>query len=312
MPHLVNRRTLLGAAAAAMLGGTDAGRRVAGAAEVGAPATSQPSASPLLKALSYSMLPGSLPVADRFKLTADLGFHGVEVATVSDDREVDTLRVAADKASVRIHSVMASESWTYPLSDNDPAKVEKGLEVLRRSLQCAKALGADTVLFIPAVVTPEVRYKDAWERSQKQIRKTLPLARELGVTIAVENVGNRFLLSPLEFARYVDEYADPFLQAYFDVGNALMLWGYPQDWILTLGSRIRKIHLKDCDFARKRFLLLRDGDVNWPAVRRAIGQIGYSGFLTVEPNYKSPELERGDRAYLQEISRRVDLILEGK
>lgn len=312
MSQIVDRRTLLGTAAAAVLSGVNAGRIIAGAAESGALPTSRPSAPSLLKGLSYSMLPESLPLFDRFKLTADLGFHGVEVATISDDREVDTLRAAAEKASVRIHSVMASESWTYPLSDSDPAKVEKGLEVLRRSLQCAKALGADTVLFIPAVVTPEVRYKDAWERSQSRIRKMLPLARELGVAIAVENVGNRFLLSPLEFARYVDEFADPFLQAYFDIGNSQMLWGYPRDWILTLGQRIRKIHLKDCDFARKRFVLLRDGDVDWPSVRRAIEQIGYKGFLTVEPNYRSPELDRGDRAYLQEISRRVDLILAGK
>jgi hexulose-6-phosphate isomerase len=140
----------------------------------------------------------------------------------------------------------------------------------------------------------------------------LPLAGELNVVIAVENVGNRFLLSPLEFARYVDEMNHPCLRAYFDVGNSLYLWGYPQDWIRTLGARIRRIHFKDCDFDKKRFVLLRDGNVDWPAVRKAMDEVGYAGFVTVELNYRSPEVERGDRAYLAEISRRMDLILEGK
>jgi hexulose-6-phosphate isomerase len=266
----------------------------------------------LKKALMYGILPGTLSVADRFKLAVDLGFEGVEVQTMEDDKAVAALRTAADKAGVRIHSVMNSQSWKYPLSDNDSAVVAKGLDVLRTSLRQAKAFGADAVLLIPAVVTPEVRYKDAWERSQRQIRKVLPLARELGMVIAIENVGNRFLLSPLEFARYIDEMNDPYLQAYFDIGNSRFLWGYPQDWILTLGRRIRKFHLKDCDFNKKRFVLLRDGDVNWPAVRQAIERIGYSGFLTVEPNYSCPELKRGDRAYLAKISKRVDLIFEGK
>ncbi|UCD29480.1 MAG: sugar phosphate isomerase/epimerase, partial [Planctomycetota bacterium] len=214
----------------------------------------------LKKALMYSMLPASLPTADRFKLAADLGFQGLEVQTIHDNKVVDTLRAAADKAGIRIHSIMNSESWKYPLSDNDPATVARGLDILRTSLHNAKAFGADSVLLIPAVVTPEVRYKDAWERSQREIRKVLPLARELGVIITIENVGNRFLLSPLEFPRYIDQINDPYLQAYFDIGNSLILWGYPQDWLLTLGARIRKIHLKDCDWDKKRFVLLRDGD----------------------------------------------------
>jgi len=266
----------------------------------------------LSKALMYSMLPGSLLAVDRLKLAVELGFQGVEVQTLDDDRAVDKLRSAADKAGIRIHSVMNSASWKYPLSDNDGQVVFKGLDILRTSLRQAKALGADAVLLIPAVVTPEVGYKDAWERSQREIRKVLPLARELDVAIAIENVGNRFLLSPLEFARYIDEINDPYLQAYFDIGNSLILWGYPQDWILTLGRRIKKIHLKDCNFGKKRFVLLRDGDVDWPAVRRALGQIGYSGYLTVEPNYSCPELKSGDRSYLEKISKRVDLILAGK
>jgi hexulose-6-phosphate isomerase len=258
------------------------------------------------------MLPSALSVPDRLALAADLGFRGIEIDAAVDEDKVDGMRREAERAGVRFHSIMNSGSWKVPLSSNDPSVVEKGLELLRQSLRRAASLGADTVLQIPAVVTPEVRYKDAWERSQRELRKVLPLARELNVVIAVENVGNRFLLSPLEFARYVDQMAHPCLRAYFDVGNSLYLWGYPQDWIRTLGKRIHRIHFKDCDFDKKRFVLLRDGNIDWPAVRRAIEEVGYGGFVTFEPNYRNPEIERGDRAYLAEISKRMDLILEGK
>ena len=314
MPKEMSRRKFLAAAKSATLGAALAASSVRCNRPAGWPSgptqASSGNAPRLKKALLYSMLPKSMTVTDKFKLAADLGFQGVEVPATGDEKTVEAMRIAADKAGIRIHSVMNSQSWSYPLSSSDPETVMKGLDLLRRSLHNAKALGADTVLLVPAVVTPDVRYQEAWQRSQREIRKMLPLARELDVVIAIENVGNRFLLSPLEFARYIDEINDPYLQAYFDIGNSLMLWGYPQDWILTLGQRIRKFHLKDCDLAKKRFVLLREGDVNWPAVRAAIDRISFSGFLTVEPNYKSPELERGDRAYLAEIAKRVDLILE--
>ena len=316
MPEEMSRRGFLAAAKSTALGAVVA----AGSLRCNRPASVWPApagsasdnGAPLKKALLYGILPGSMPVADRFALAADLGFEGVEAPACLAPDMIETMRSAADKAGVRIHSVMNVESWEYPLSSPDPAIVATGLEFLRGALQTAKALGADTVLQIPAVVKPDVRYRDAWKRSQRAIRRMLPLARRLGVVIAVENVGNRFLLSPLEFARYVDGFHDPYLRAYFDVGNSRFLWGYPQDWILTLGHRIRKIHLKDCSLSKRGFVLLRDGDVDWPAVHEALTRVGYRGFLTVEPNYGCPELERGDRKYLEKISKRVDLILQGK
>jgi L-ribulose-5-phosphate 3-epimerase len=162
------------------------------------------------------------------------------------------------------------------------------------------------VLLVPAVVNAETAYRDALERSQKNVRRLLPLAQELNVIIGIENVWNKFLLSPVEFAAYVDGFKSPFVRAYFDVGN-ILLYGFPQDWIRTLGKRIVKLHLKDFSFRKNvaAFVALREGDVNWPAVYKSLAEIGYSGTATCE-------LASGDEAYLREVSRRVDLILSGE
>jgi hexulose-6-phosphate isomerase len=153
------------------------------------------------------------------------------------------------------------------------------------------------------VVNPQTRYQDAWTRSQQQVRKLLPLAAELKVVIAMENVGNRFLLSPLEFAKYVDEYKSPWVRAYFDVGN-LINTGYPQDWILTLGKRIVKLHFKEAAMKRTpgQRLLLGEGDIDWKAVAAALKEIGYRGSATLE-------MAEGDEAYLRDLNRRFESIL---
>jgi len=261
------------------------------------------------KALVLGMVPEKLSYGERFKLAAETGFEGVEAYTTPDPREAEEIKKAAEAAKVRIHSVMNVAHWEFPLSSNDPAVVAKSMEGMRTSLRNAKLWGADTVLLVPAVVNPETSYKDAYTRSQRQIRELLPLAEELKVVIAVEEVWNKFLLSPLEFAQYVDEFKSPWVKAYFDVGNVL-LFGYPQDWIRTLGKRIVKVHLKDFKVEKgwdpftAKFVNLGDGDVNWPEVRKAFAEIGYDGYVTCE-------LDSGDEAYLRDVSQRVDRLLLG-
>jgi hexulose-6-phosphate isomerase len=198
---------------------------------------------------------------------------------------------------------MNMEHWQSPLSSSDPAVVEKSLKGMETSLRNAKLWGADTVLLVPAVVNPQTTYPQAWERSQKEIRKLIPLAKELGVVIAVEEVWNKFLLSAPDFAKYVDEFDSPWIRAYFDVGNVVM-YGFPQEWIRTLGGRIVKFHLKDFKYETRQWMPLMEGSIDWKEVRRAIGEIGFSGFLTVE-------LSGGNEAYLREVSRRVDQIFAG-
>jgi L-ribulose-5-phosphate 3-epimerase len=303
MSEFVSRRAFLGQSTAALAAAGVAGAGILSPA--GAESLSRTPAGKLKKALLWSMLPDKISIADRFKLTADLGFDGIEAMTVEDQKVEEEMRAAADKTGIPIHSVMNMGHWQNPLSSDKPEAVAKGVQAMKVSLRNAKAFGADTVLLVPAVVNPATRYQDAYTRSQKVIREeVLPAYREAGVAIGVENVWNKFLLSPLEFARYIDEFQDPHVQAYFDIGN-IVQYGYPEDWILTLGPRIKKLHLKDFKRSSNRFVALREGDVNWPVVRKAIDQIGYGGFLTAE-------LAGGDEAYLREVAKRIDLILEGK
>lgn len=260
---------------------------------------------PIKKALYIGMLPRDLSYADRFKLARDVGFEEIECQTTPDRATAEEIRKAAASAGIRIHSVMNQAHWKFPLSSADPAVVAESLRGMETSLENAAYWGADTVLLVPAVVNPETSYADAYRRSRENILKLLPLAQKLKVIIAIENVWNRFLLSPLEFAGYVDSFRSPWLQAYFDVGN-IALYGYPQDWIRTLERRIVKIHLKDFSFRKNvaAFVPLREGDLDWRAIYQALADIGFKGTATCE-------LPAGDEAYLREVSRRVDLILSG-
>jgi L-ribulose-5-phosphate 3-epimerase len=261
---------------------------------------------PIKKGVLLDMLPAKLSDADRFKMVRDVGFEVVQAPTTPDEHKAEEIKKAADAANVRIDSVMNMDHWKYPLSSSDASVVEKSLAGMRTSLHNAKLWGSDAVLLVPAVVNPQTSYREAWSRSQREIRKLLPLAEELKIVIAIEEVWNKFLLSPLEMATYIGEFQSPWIQAWFDVGNVL-LYGYPQDWIRTLGKSIVKVHLKD--FKRKEngydWVNLGDGDVDWAAVREAFRDIGYAGSAITE-------LNGGDEAYLRDVSRRVDRLITGR
>jgi len=293
-----------------------ASRSLAGAteAEGGARAPQPASAAmgessgtlPVKKGVLVDMLPKDMSYADRFKLARQVGFEALQVNTTPKPAEQIEIKRAAETAGMRIDSVMNMDHWKYPLSSADPAVVEKSLNGMRTSIHNANFWGAKYVLLVPAVVNAETSYGDAWKRSQEQIRKLVPLAEQFKVVIALEEVWNKFLLSPLEFATYVDEFKSPWVKAWFDVGN-VVLYGYPQDWIRTLGHRIVDMHVKD--FKRSedgyQWVNLGDGDVNWPEVRKALAEIHYSGTVITE-------LESGDEAYLRDLSQRFDRLVIGK
>ncbi len=275
-------------------------------ASANAPAAPMAAPLPIKKGLVFDMLPAKLSYTERMKLARDVGFEVVQAPTTPDEKEAEEIKKAADSANIRIDSVMNMDHWKYPLSSSDSAVVEKSLAGMRTSLHNAKLWGSDAVLLVPAVVNPQTSYRDAWSRSQTQIRKLVPLAEELRIVIAIEEVWNKFLLSPVEMSKYISEFQSPWIQAWFDVGN-VMFYGYPQDWIRTLGKSIAKVHLKD--FKRKEngyeWVNLGDGDVDWEAVRQAFREIGYSGSAICE-------LKGGDEAYLRDVSRLVDRLVLGK
>lgn len=251
-----------------------------------------------LKAVQFQMLPGELSDSEKFKLAVRCGFKGVESMPLESLDAARKQADAAQDAGVNIHSVLYG--W-WPSFLGDESTARKSLAEMEHALRCAKAMRADTVLLVPTRVTEDYSYGRAYDDSQALIRRLIPLAEELQVTIAVENVWNKFLLSPLEFARYIDAFDSSRVRAYFDVGNVI-IYGFAQDWILTLGSRIAKIHLKDFKRSDYQWMPLGEGDVNWPRVSEALVKIGYTGYLT-------PEVKGGDEAYLTDLAKRIDRLV---
>jgi len=311
-----DRRTFLkSVAAVAAAGGVGMHGRAAAqapgsAAPAAGPAAGPPSAaSNIRKSVLISMLPRALPYAERFAIARSSGFEAIEMQTIASGDEATEIRDAAAKTGLRIHSVMNSDHWRMPLSSADPAVVSGSVKGMETSMRNAKLWGADTVLLVPAVVDAQTSYQDAWTRSQRVIReRLLPLAKELNVVIGIEEVWNKFLLSPLEFARYVDEFESPLVRAYFDVGN-VVFYGYPQDWIRTLGPRIVKVHVKDFSLDRSggkfTWKNVGEGDIDWVDVRRALTEVKYNGYITTE-------VSGGDAAYLTDLSARLDRFLAGE
>jgi L-ribulose-5-phosphate 3-epimerase len=245
-------------------------------------------------------------VLDQMKAVKAAGFAGIEMMSHKNQDEV--LR-ARDQVGLEIPSVCCSTHWTVNMASADPKVRESALAGLKQTLQDAKRYGASSVLFIPAVVDKHVTYADAYKRSQEEMRKAIPLAEDLGVKIAIENVWNNFLLSPLEAARYVDELNSKAVGWHFDVGNVLRT-GWPEQWIEVLGKRIQKLHIKE--FSRKKMnseglwkgfdVKFLEGDNNWPAVMAALDKIGYNGWgIAEQGGGDTPE-------GLHDLSERMDKI----
>jgi len=259
------------------------------------------------KSLKFGMIEEELSVLDKFKLLKALGFDGVELDSPNQIPEKDILN-ARDKTGLEIPGVVNSMQWKAPLSDPDPKVRAKCVESMKIALHDCKRYGGTTVLLVPAVVNEQVSYDDAYRRSQGEIKKLLPVAEDTGVKIAIENVWNNFLLSPLEAARYIDEFDSPMVGWYFDVGN-IIRFGWPEQWIKILGSRILKVDIKAYSRERQKNegiwkgfgVLLTEGDCNWPKVNAALKAVGYSG-------WGSAEVAGGDRKRLKQISELMDKV----
>src|SRR5690606_33398267 len=224
----------------------------------------------------FGMIKEDLSVLEKFRLLKDLGFDGVELDSPNNLDPAEVLE-ARDKTGLEIPGVVNSAHWKLPLSDPDPRVREQCVKAVEQSLRDCKLYGGTTVLLVPGVVKQEVSYRDAWERSRQEIRKVLPVAEETGIRIAFENVWNNVLISPLEAARYVDEFNHPMVGWYFDVGN-IVRYGWPEHWIEALGKRILKLDIKEYSRDKQQNeglwkgfdVELLEGDCNWPEVNKAL------------------------------------------
>ena len=254
-------------------------------------------------AVSFFTFGEDVNLREAMEQSKSAGYDGVELILTDtgelnmskSESELADIKCMADEIGLEIPSIGAWNLWSNNLVSDDPNTRIKGFEIVKKQLHYAAALKADTILVVPGFVgTPffegKVCYANAYDRAQEAISKLGEIAKQLRVNIGIENVWNKFLLSPLELRRFIDEIGNDYVGAYFDVGNIIYI-GYPEQWIRILGSRIKKLHFCDCRFDQAglgMFVDLFEGDVDFEEVMAACKEIGYDDWAVIEflPNYK--------------------------
>lgn len=234
---------------------------------------------------------------EAFQLAKMAGFKAIEVVVgdtgplrpLSTQSDCKRVIEQAQEVGITLSSLASGLGWKHHLTSSDTAIRRHSIDLTAKSLQIAAWLGLDAMLCVPGTIevtpdAPGTPYDAAYDNALASLRELAPIAEEVGVTLGIENVWNKFLLSPLEMRNFIDAVGSPRVGCYFDVGNVL-LTGYPEQWISILGHRIARVHFKD--FQRsvgtlEGFCPLLEGDVDYPAVMRALRQTGYNGPVTAE------------------------------
>lgn len=254
----------------------------------------------IYKAAKWQMIETSGSLIEKFRLQKELGYDGMELISPFEYAAAE-VRAASDATGMPVHGVVDMKHWDVRLSSPDPAVRAEGVGYLEQALRDAKAFGGDTVLLVPGRVSAGENHDEVWQRSIVEIRKVLPLASKLGVRVLIENVWNGFCESPEAYRDYLDEIDSPWVGAYFDIGNCRK-FGRSEDWVRTLGQRIVKLDCKDWGQSGG-FGKIGDGDVDWPAVRQALAEIGFTGWCTAE-------VQGGGRDELADIAARMNRVLQ--
>lgn len=278
------------------------------------------------KSISIWSFPGEMPLETKLRLAKEAGFAGFEidlsdggpVQLGSTPQDLAMIRGLADKLGLELSGLATGLYWGANPASADPAVRDQAKAILNGQIAAAKGLGLDAILVVPGTVGADfipggevVPYDAAWERATAFVRAALPAAEKAGVRICIENVWNKFLLSPLEMRSFVAQFGSEWVGAYFDVGNALAN-GYPEQWISILGPAIRRVHLKDYRRAVggiDGFVELLSGDVNWPAVMAALRSIPYSGWVTAEMIPPIPFYRHCPEVLIHNTSRAIDALL---
>ncbi|MEX0937967.1 MAG: TIM barrel protein [Pirellulales bacterium] len=256
----------------------------------------------IYKSLKWNMVRTPGPTLAQFKMLKELGYDGVEIDSPGGVDKEEAI-AASRETGLPIEGVVNSTHWNVRHSDPDPAVRQQALENMKTAMRDAKRVGADSVLLVPGKVNDPLaeNHDQVWERSITEIRKMLPLAEELQMKILIENVGNGFCTDPRQFARYIDEIDSPLVGVHFDIGNHIA-HSPPADWIRILGRRIRKLDVKDRNKTTREMTLIGEGDADWPAVRQALEEVGYRGWVAAE-------VRGGDRERLADVVRRMNNVL---
>jgi L-ribulose-5-phosphate 3-epimerase len=277
-----------------------AGSALALTAVFGASAQGPKKKRSLKKAMMYPTLGIKGSVLEKFKALKAAGFDGVEPMSHMDRDEVSK---ALEESGLKAASVCCATHWNKPLSDPNPAAREVGLEGLRQALRDAKHYGATSVLLVPGVARNGVTYDQCFERSVAEIKKVIPLTEELGVKIAVENVWNDFITKPEQAVEFMDAIGSPMVGWHFDIGNVVR-YSPPETWIPKLGKRILKLHIKEFGKEKQFNVKFFEGDNNWPAIMKALDDVGYNGWAISE----QPSGQTKDPESLAEFSKAMDKI----
>lgn len=277
------------------------------------------------KAISIWSFPFDWPLERKLAVAREAGFAGFEidltdtgpVGMTTSAEDLRAVRRAVEAAGLQLSGLATGLYWGANAASADAAVRQRAEAILRRQIDCAQHLGIDAILVVPGAVGVDfvpgaevVPYETAYRRANEFIKAALPAAQKAGVTLCVENVWNKFLLSPIEMRWFLDELRHESVGSYFDVGNALLV-GYPEDWIGTLGKRIRRVHFKD--FRRNvgtidGFCDLLSGDVNWPAVMQALRKTGYNGWVAGEMIPPVPFYKHCPEILIHNTSRAMDAI----
>lgn len=278
------------------------------------------------KGISIWSFPAGMSIAECIELAKKSGFDGIELALnetgplslESSDEEIMGYRKAADEIGIEISSLATGLYWSYSLTSNNIDIQKKAKEIVRKQIDFAGLLGVDTILVVPGAVGVDfipdceiVDYDVAYKRALAALKELVGYAEIREITIGVENVWNKFLLSPLEMRSFIDSVGSDYVGAYLDVGNVVYS-GYPEHWIKILGKRIRKVHFKDY---RKDvgsvagFVDLLSGDVNYPAVINELENTGYNSYVTAEMVPPSPFYKYYPEQLIYNVSSTMDRIL---
>ena len=240
----------------------------------------------LKKGVNAWIYPSEFTIDELLEASAKIGFDGVELNLDEESLKFSKKKrkAIAEKAAslgLELPSLCTGLFWKFNLASPDENTRKMGVEILKKGCEFASDIGSKVFLVVPAVAVPEVSYQEMWNLSRESILKAVSTAEDYDVILGIENVWNRFLCSPLEFRRFIEEINHPNVKAYFDVGNIYLL-GFPQQWIRYLSDLIVCIHVKDFLRSTRQFKPLLEGEIPWLEVMKALREIGYDGFLNVE------------------------------